>query len=255
MSVEVRFLGTGTSHGVPMVGCRCKVCTSPDPRDIRNRTSVLVETENVSILIDTPPELRVSCIRWGVSRVDGVLFTHHHADHLMGFDDIRRFNEMSGAVMDCYASVETLEQIRRAFSYAFRPAGPGGGIPAVDLIPVEGPFQIRDVSVVPLPVKHGSANVLGYRIGAFAYVTDVKTIPEETAENLQGLDLLVLGVLRHSPHSTHLSVSEALDVVERLAPRRALFTHMGHTLGHAETEANLPQNVRLACDGLRLSCP
>lgn len=250
MSIEVLFLGTGTSHGVPMIGCDCSVCRSADPRDKRNRCSVLISHAGARILVDTPPELRLSCIANDVRSVDAVLYTHHHADHIVGLDDMRRFNCLSGSAVPCYGSVRTLCEIRQTFRYAFHTEHLGGGIPHLRLIEVGGPFEAAGLAVEPVRVLHGCTEVLGYRIGSFAYVTDVKTLPPAAVERLTGLDTLVLGVLRHRPHSTHLSVSEALDLLDVLKPRRAFFTHIAHNLGHAETEARLPDNVRLAYDGL-----
>lgn len=244
------FLGTGTSHGVPMIGCTCDVCRSSDPRDRRNRPSAVLTSQGVSLLIDTPPELRVSCLALGISRVDAVLFTHHHADHLLGLDDVRRFNEINGAPIECYASARCLQEIRQTFRYAFGSDHVGGGVPSLKLVEVSGRFSVCGLTVEPLTVLHGPTPVLGYRVGDFAYVTDVKTVPDEAVERLTGLDTLVLGVLRHRPHPTHLSVSEALDLLERLQPRRAFFTHIAHDLGHESTESALPKGVRMAYDGL-----
>lgn len=256
MSLEILFLGTGTSHGVPMIGCNCPVCTSQDPRDRRNRASILIRTGDTRLLVDTPPELRLSCIRFGVSHVSAILFTHHHADHIMGLDDVRRFNHLNHDAMVCRGAPETLSEIRRTFRYAFGTAHIGGGIPALSPRAFQdGMFSEQGVEIESLPVLHGHTVVHGFRIGLFAYLTDVKTIPEHTRERLRGLDTLVLGVLRYRTHPTHLSVDEAMELLEDIRPRRTFFTHIAHDLGHAQTEDSLPADVRLAYDGLRLSVP
>lgn len=251
--MNVTFLGTGTSHGVPMIGCDCEVCRSDNPRNKRTRASVLVEVNDAHILIDTTPELRIQTLRENIRRVDAVLFTHAHADHVFGLDDVRRFNDLSGNPMPCYGSQETLSTIRRVFEYAFVPTQIGGGKPDLDLIQVDASFDVAGVRVQPVQVLHGNLNVLGYRIGDFAYVTDVSRIPEGSMQLLGGLDTLVLGVLRPQPHETHFSLSEGLAVVERLQPKSALFTHIAHKLDYENTNALLPSNIRLAYDGLRIT--
>ncbi len=250
--MRVIFLGTGTSHGVPMIGCDCPVCMSANPRNKRTRSSVLVETGTGNILIDTTPELRVQCLRENVTKVDAVLFTHAHADHIFGLDDVRRFNEMSGKSMPCYGSEQTLRTLRRAFEYVFVPTQVGGGKPSLDLVQVNGPFEVCGTRVVPIPVLHGKMPVYGYRIGDFAYVTDVSFIPDSSMQLLTSLDTLVLGVLRPTPHETHFSVGQGLEVVDRLSPKRASFTHVTHKLEHEATTASLPPHVELAYDGLRI---
>jgi phosphoribosyl 1,2-cyclic phosphate phosphodiesterase len=251
--LRVTFLGTGTSHGVPMIGCDCAVCRSDDPHNVRTRSSVLIEIDGVSLLIDTPPDLRGQVLRENVRRIDAILFTHAHADHLFGLDDVRRFNDLSGAVMPCYGLDETLRTIRRVFEYVFVPTQVGGGKPELELMPVNAPFAVNGVTITPVQVLHGKLNVLGYRIGDFAYVTDVSAIPDASLELLTGLDVLVLGVLRPQPHETHFSVDEGLAVVETLQPKSAYFTHIAHKLDHQTTNAALPPNVRLAYDGLQIT--
>jgi phosphoribosyl 1,2-cyclic phosphate phosphodiesterase len=185
--------------------------------------------------------------------VDAVLFTHAHADHIFGLDDVRRFNDISGRVMPCYGSRETLDTIRRAFDYVFVPTQVGGGKPSLDLISIEATFDVDGVTVTPIPIFHGRIPVYGYRIGDFAYVTDCSRIPDSSAPFLEGLDTLVLGVIRHEPHETHFSVSEGVAVAERFKPRQTYFTHIAHRLDHEQTNAALPPNVQLAYDGLRIS--
>lgn len=250
--MTLTFLGTGTSHGVPMIGCDCPVCASTDPRNCRTRSSALIEVGGASLLIDTCPELRLQSIRENIRRVDAVLYTHAHADHLFGLDDVRRFNDLSRSVIACYGSKDTLRTIRRAFEYVFVPTQQGGGKPQLELIEVNGPFETHGVRVVPISVLHGRLPVLGYRIGDLAYVTDVSDIPESSEALLAGLDTLVLGVLRIEPHETHFSLDQGLAVVEKLHPRRAFFTHVSHRLDHDKTNLSLPANVAFAYDGLKI---
>jgi phosphoribosyl 1,2-cyclic phosphate phosphodiesterase len=251
--MRLRFLGTGTSHGVPAIQCRCAVCTSPDPRNRRARCAVVVSDGARTVLIDTPPELRQQAIRFHLERVDAVLFTHSHADHIFGLDDIRRFNDLQRQDMPCYGSAETLADIERAFSYVFRETQAGGGKPRLCLEPIPpGPFTAAGIHVEAIPILHGRLPVYAYRFGTFAYVTDVSEIPPASRERLRGLETVVLGALRHRPHPTHFSVAEALAAVEDLAPQRAFFTHMAHDLDHRATDDGLPPGVRLAYDGLIL---
>lgn len=251
--MKVTFLGTGTSHGIPMIACDCAVCRSDDPRNKRTRASALVEVDGASLLIDTPPDFRAQVLRENIRRIDAILFTHAHSDHVFGLDDVRRFNDLSGTVMPCYGSEQTLRTIRRAFQYVFVPTQVGGGKPALDLIPVRAPFTANGTAITPVQVLHGKLKVLGYRIGDFAYVTDVSCIPDTSMELLRGLDVLVLGVLRPLPHETHFSVDEGLGVVEALRPKSAYFTHIAHKLDHEATNAGLPPHVRLAYDGLQIT--
>lgn len=250
--MKVTFLGTGTSHGVPMIGCDCPVCTSSDPHNKRTRSSVFIEINGVNILIDTGPEMRLQALREGIGRVDAVLLTHAHADHVFGLDDIRRFNDISGKPMPCCGSAKTLECIRRIFQYVFVPTQIGGGKPQLDLIEINNPFDIMGVNVTPIPVFHGRLPIFGYRIGDFAYITDCSRIPESSEELLHDLDTLVLGVIRHEPHETHFCVSEALSIICKLKPKRAYFTHIAHRLEHDQTNNTLPPDVQLAYDGLKI---
>ncbi|MCE5200598.1 MAG: MBL fold metallo-hydrolase [Armatimonadota bacterium] len=249
----VTFLGTGTSHGVPMIACDCPVCTSDDPHNNRTRSSALIEVNGVRLLIDTGPEMRIQALREGITHVDAILFTHAHADHVFGLDDVRRFNDISNGAMPCYGSEQTLTTIRRAFDYVFRPTQIGGGKPKLDLIKVDSPFEAAGVPVIPIPVLHGRIKVFGFRIGNFAYVTDCSQIPEQSMELLSDLDTLVLGVIRHEPHETHLCVNQGIEIAEKLTPHQTYFTHITHRLDHESTNRMLPDNIRLAYDGLRLT--
>lgn len=252
--MRVTFLGTGTSHGVPMIGCDCGVCTSPDPRDRRHRPSVLVGFDDAAqVLIDTSTDLRTQALIHGIRRVDAVVYTHSHADHIFGFDEIRRFNGIAQQPMPIYADARTMADLRRTFSYAFEgPDQAGGGVPRIVPHEISGPFTVLGREVVPVPVLHGQRPILGFRIGAFAYLTDCSAIPATSERLLGGLDVLVLSALRHRPHPTHFSLGEAIDTARRLAPARTFFTHMCHDLGHASTSGELPAGMALAYDGLVL---
>jgi phosphoribosyl 1,2-cyclic phosphate phosphodiesterase len=250
--VRVTILGSGTSHGVPMIGCECAVCTSTDPRDRRTRVSALVVCDNgAHLLIDLSPDLREQALRMRMRRVDAVLMTHSHADHILGFDELRRFNVLMRATMPVHGDAATLAHLRQAFAYAFDPTTPpGGGIPKVSLHEIDGRFDTHGIAVTPVPIMHGAREILGFRIGAFAYLTDCSAIPERSVGLLAGLDVLVIGALRHRPHPTHFTVAEAVDASERLGASRTFLTHICHDLGHAATEATLPPRVRLAYDSL-----
>ena len=250
---RVTLLGTGTSHGVPMIGCDCAVCRSTDPRDQRWRPSAYIQLPDLAVLVDTSTDLRAQALRFGVSRVDAILFTHGHADHVMGLDEVRRFNALQRGRIACYADAQTVGEVRRTFAYIFDSGAPrGGGLPELDLFTVAGEFSLGRQVVVPITVLHGRRPVLGYRIGSFAYVTDCSSIPDPSWPLLEGVEWLVLDALRERPHPTHFSVTQALEVVRQIAPRRAWFTHIAHDLSHAETCARLPEGVELAYDGLTL---
>lgn len=254
MNARVTFLGTGTSSGVPAIGCTCRVCQSADPRDKRLRPSIYVDVPGrASILIDTSPDLRQQALTYGVTRVDAVLFTHSHADHILGLDEIRRFNVMQQGAIPCYATSDAWDNIRRTFHYVFDGVPRrGGGIPHVDYRQIDGTFVLSGVQITPVPLMHGDTPILGFRSGGFAYLTDCNAIPERSWPLVVGVDTLVIDALREKKHSTHFSVSEALEAIERIGSRRAYLTHMAHDLGHADTNARLPAGVELAYDGLVL---
>ena len=237
-----------------MIGCACAVCRSTDPRDRRLRPSVYVDVpDEAGILVDTSTDLRQQALIHAVTRVDAVLFTHGHADHVMGLDELRRFNVTGGRPIPCYASAETWTGLRRTFHYVFDP-GPrqGGGVPQLDVHEIVGPFSVGRVRIVPIPLWHGALPILGFRIGTFAYLTDCNRIPDQSWALLEGVDTLVVDALRDRPHSTHFTVDEALEVFTRLKPRRGYLTHLCHDLGHAATSARLPAGIAPAYDGLEL---
>jgi phosphoribosyl 1,2-cyclic phosphate phosphodiesterase len=248
---QITLLGTGTSSGVPLIGCRCEVCRSPDPRDKRGRTSAVVRHQGRILLIDTATELRSQALANDLSRIDAVLFTHAHADHTGGFDDLRRFNEIDGRHIDVYAGPETSAVLRERFAYAFVDVFPFyGGKPDLTLHEIDGPFAHDGIEIMPIPVWHGQLRVFGYRFGGMAYVTDAKSIPDESLALLENLDLLVLNALRERPHPTHLSIPEAVAVIEHLKPKRAYLTHLSHDISHEAATALVPDGVEIAYDGL-----
>ena len=253
--MQLRFLGTGTSFGVPQVGCHCRTCTSTDPRDRRMRSSALVETEGRLLLIDTAPELRIQLVGAGVDRVDAVLYTHAHADHVHGIDDLRALSlRLGGLGLPVYGPAATLAELRHRFSYIFdgAPARPGTSKPELALQVLE-PGQkvaVAGIDVLPIELPHGDQTVFGYRFGGLAYLTDVKSIPAAAQDHLGGLDVLVLNALLPRPHPLHLSVPEAVAIAQQLRPRRTFFTHLTHEVPHAELLASLPSGIEPAYDGL-----
>jgi phosphoribosyl 1,2-cyclic phosphate phosphodiesterase len=237
-----------------MIGCPCATCHSSDPRDRRLRPSLYLDVAGgPAVLIDTSTDLRQQALVHGVARVDAILFTHSHADHVMGLDEVRRFNVLQKGAIPAYADARTGGDLRRTFSYIFAsPDQQGGGTPQIDLHTIAGPFAVGALHVRPIAIFHGQRPILGFRFGSLAYLTDCSRIPEESFEHLQDLDILVLDALRHRPHPTHFTVAEALEVVAQVKPRRAFFTHICHDLPHAATNATLPVGVELAFDGLTL---
>jgi len=252
--IRVTVLGSGTSMGVPTLGCHCAVCESADPHDKRLRPSLLLSRGAQNVVIDTTPDFRTQALRAGIDRLDAVVLTHGHADHILGFDDLRPYNFKQRAAMPVYGNAETFQIIRRAFSYVFDSKPTLSSIPSVILREVKGPFELLGVPFIPVPLRHGEMDVLGYRFGRAAYLTDFSKLPEKSAALLEGLDDLILDALRDVPHPMHMTVEQALALVDKLKPQRAWFTHIAHDLPHAETNVRLrkagyPQ-VQLAFDGL-----
>jgi len=262
-SLRLTVLGSGTSMGVPTVGCRCAVCCSADPQDKRTRASVLLSFRSTSlggatprnIVVDTTPDFRYQALRAGLDRLDAVIFTHGHADHILGLDDIRPFNLLQKSVLPLYATDETLEILKRTFSYIFDGIPTQSTVPSVALHRIDGPLTLFGLPLIPVPAQHGDMAVLGFRFGRAAYLTDFSSVPEESKPLLRGLDDLILDALRYTTHPMHSTVEQSLALVDQLQPKRAWFTHICHDLPHAETNARLaahpgPAQVRLAHDGL-----
>jgi phosphoribosyl 1,2-cyclic phosphate phosphodiesterase len=262
-ALTVTFLGCGTSTGVPMIGCDCAVCLSPNPRNKRMRPSILVTVEGRAkgegnLLVDTTPEMRLQMLREGIGRIEAVFVTHNHADHILGMDDIRQFNFRNAMAMPIYSDRPTLDHLRMVFDYAFRETPTAGGKPRLELRELRSEEAVTavGVSVTPLRVFHGRLPIFGYKFGSrFAYVTDVSRIPDEILAQLRGLDTLVLGAVRHETHPTHFSVGQAVEMIADLAPRRAFLTHLSHHIEYEADNAALPPSVRIAYDGLRLAIP
>ena len=249
--LKIVVLGSGTSSGVPTIGCHCEVCQSSDPRDKRLRPSVLVRYGGRNVVIDTTPDFRTQILRAGIERLDAVLYTHAHADHILGLDDVRPFNYFQKETIPLYATEETFQVIRRVFSYAFEDAE--SAVPKLDLRSMDGsPFELFGMEFTPIRLDHGSGITYGFRFGQAAYLTDHSSIPEESKAQLMSLDVLFLDALRRRKHPTHTTLDEAMALAEELQPRRAFFTHMCHDLHHERTEALLPPHVRLAYDGLEI---
>lgn len=249
------MLGSGTSTGVPTIGCHCDVCTSADPRDNRLRPSVMFSYNGKNVVIDTTPDFRTQMLRAKVQRLDALLLTHAHADHIMGLDDVRPYNFRQAGPIPMYGSPETLASVRNCFKYIFSTQAIESTIPKIEARELDdAPFDVFGAKVTPVKLKHGkSLDVLGFRIHNSAYLTDHSDIPEESLEKLHGLDVLFLDALRYKPHPTHSTVDRSLKYVEQLAPRMAYFTHICHDLSHARAESMLPPNVRLAYDGLEIA--
>ncbi len=247
------MLGSGTSTGVPTIGCHCEVCTSPDPRDKRLRPSILLSYAGRNVLIDTAGSFRTGLAPRDGTASDAILFTHEHADHIMGLDDVRPFNFRQKTRIPIYASERTMASIHRCFLYIFDNAEKASSVPQLESCTFNGrSFDLFGVQFTPIPLLHGKAIVHGFRFGSAAYLTDHSDIPEASLAMLEGLDVLFLDALRYKPHPTHSTVERSLATAERLAPKRVFFTHICHDLGHARTEEQLPPHIRLAYDGLQI---
>jgi len=257
-SIEITFLGTGTSQGIPIIGCDCSVCRSDDPKDNRTRTSALIKTPECHFVIDTTPEFRVQCLREKVTRLDAALITHPHTDHIMGFDDMRRFCEMEDRKMPVYAAPHTMEQLRNCYRYAFDDPKPWKNYLRLEPHLIEGPFQLGETSVIPVELPHGKINTTGFVFQRkerklLAYFTDCATLPEAALEAARGVEILVLDALRDTPHPTHMNFEQALQAASLIGATSSYFIHLCHDVSHRAKEAQLPERCHLAFDGLKIS--
>ncbi len=246
------MMGSGTSSGVPVIGCDCAVCTSDNPKNRRFRSGLKVEFDDRVVLVDTPTDLRQQALTFGIPRLDAILFTHAHADHMFGLDDVRIFNFRQRRAIPCYGSAATLESVRRTFAYIFESGQHGGGKPRLDLCAIDGPFELFGQSLTPVPVLHGEMPVLGFRFGGLAYVTDCSHISPQSLELLQGLDVLILGALRYRPHPTHFSIEQAIEVAAGIGAQRTFLTHLAHAVDHDRPQVAMPPGVGFGYDGLVL---
>lgn len=256
MSLKITVLGSGTSSGVPTIGCTCEVCRSTDPRDTRLRPSILIRHGDRNIIIDTTPDFRAQVLRARTERLDAIVYTHSHADHILGLDDVRPFNYHQKARIPIYASKPAFAVIERVFEYVFDNQERSTNVPRLDVHLIdETPFDVLGLRFEPIPLTHGKDTIFGYRFEDVAYLTDHSDIPESSLARLHGLDVLFLDALRHRPHPTHSTVERSVATAQMLRPRRTYFTHMCHDVGHAATQATLPPGIFLAWDGLEIDVP
>ena len=254
--MDILFLGSGTSTGVPSLCCDCDVCRSTDPKNKRLRSSILVRNENNNLLIDTSTDLRQQCLVNNITNINHVLYTHHHADHVHGIDELRSFNFFNNTVIPCYGNKNTIEKIKKNFNYIFNGATQvGGGLPNLTLHTINGEvFTLGEVCITPLNIIHGKLEILGYKLNNCAYITDCSGMPNETKKQLKNLDILILNALGFDPHPTHFSLNQSLDAVAELKPKRAILTHINHEFDHTKVMAKLPKGVELAYDGMTIEC-
>ena len=254
--MNILFLGSGTSTGVPSLCCDCNICCSDDKKNKRLRSSILIRNEGKHLLIDTSTDLRQQCLTNNITHINHVLYTHHHADHLHGIDELRSFNHFNKVVIPCYGNKKTIHEIKEKFNYIFdETTQVGGGLPKLTLNIVSNKsFNLAGVSVTPLDIIHGKLTILGYKLNKCAYITDCSELPYESKKQLQNLDILILNALGFDPHPTHFSLGQALDAVKELKPKRAILTHINHKFDHEKVSSKLPTGVELAYDGMAVDC-
>ncbi len=250
--MKILFLGSGTSTGVPVIGCRCKICRSDNPKDKRTRASILVTSDEKNILIDTSTDLRFQALNYTIERVDAVFFTHAHADHIHGIDELRSFNQLQGGAIPCYGSLETMETIRSKFGYVFRATDRDNWTPNLLIHIVDGPFELYGLQVLPITIFHGSSTILGYKMNGAAYITDCSGMPDDSMDSLRGTDLLILDATRYQPHAKHYGLTQAIAVINELKPKRAVLTHLSHAYEHDKVNRELPSSIELAYDGMKI---
>ncbi len=252
--MEVTFLGTGTSMGIPMIGCRCDTCTSSDTRDNRLRTSVWIQKKKKNIIVDTGIDFRQQALRYAIPTLDAVLFTHHHVDHIFGLDELRPIHFLQNKMVKVFGTSETREHLLRVYPYVFDAGNCPSDVPKIEYHTFSNePFTFNDIKIIPIPLFHGNLPIMGFRLDNFAYCTDVSRIPQSSYSLLENLDVLVLGALRDSPHPTHFTLSEAVDEAQKIAARRTYFVHMSHELSHQEMLNRLPAQMEPAFDGLKIT--
>ncbi|MFO7577423.1 MAG: GPMC system MBL fold metallohydrolase [Pelovirga sp.] len=250
-TLTITILGSGTSTGIPVVGCQCPVCRSADPRNQRTRCSVLLSCAGYNLLIDTSTDLRQQALREDIRHIDAVFYTHSHADHVHGIDDLRGFNVQGGPAIPLYGTPFTIAKLRRNFSYIFDQSEPAGYVPRLELRPLAGATQLYGMEIIPVPLQHGSQPSSGYRCGPFAYLTDCNAIPDSSLALLKDLELLILDGLRFRPHPTHFNISQAVAIAESIGARQTLLTHLSHDVDHPRDDPKLPDGINLAYDGQR----
>lgn len=250
--MKVTILGCGTSTGVPVIGCKCSVCISKNPKDKRTRTSALVTINGKNILIDTSTDLRQQAIANNISRIDAVIFTHHHADHVHGIDELRSFNILQKEKIRCYGSDFTIKRLKEMFHYIFTTDENESWKPEIETFEITSAFEIHNIKIQPVDIMHGQVSIFGYRIENFVYVTDCSFVSNKSKERLKGVEVLILGALREKPHPTHFSIHEAVELAKELKPGRTILTHLSHNIGFEETSKSLPDKIELAYDGMEI---
>ena len=253
--MRITLLGTGTSQGIPVIACECPTCKSENHKNTRTRASVLISYDDYNVIIETATEFRLQMIDNNVKRLDAVFFTHAHADHVHGLDDVRQFNIVQKTSIPCYGNPATIDSIRQKYDYVFKPTQIGGGKPDIILNSVSNDFDLFGRHIVPLPVEHGILDIFGYRVGKFAYITDASKVPEQTLSRLRGVEVFIINALRYIPHETHLSVDQAVEVIRKVEPKVSYLTHLSHKLEHERLETELPENIHVAYDGLTINIP